>query len=156
MCIRDSLETLAVHSSLVACPSPLPRALWRSSILLDAQSGLYRGRSPKNLADGRQIEMKGYWCHIISPVFFGRSVRARHVSKAEAARRRRQEEADAAASASEAAGPGAVTSPPNAAATSVAGKPGKMELVCLPAFLLPSSSRYSFVPPLHQTISFFT
>lgn len=33
---------------------------------------------------------KGYWCHIISPVFFGRSVRSRRVTKREARRRRRE------------------------------------------------------------------
>lgn len=33
---------------------------------------------------------KGYWCHIISPVFFGRSVRSRRVTKREARCRRKE------------------------------------------------------------------
>ncbi|CAM9461013.1 unnamed protein product [Pylaiella littoralis] len=40
---------------------------------------------------------EGYWCHIISPVFFGRSVRGRHVSKAQEARRWQGQNATAAA-----------------------------------------------------------
>eukprot|EP00752_Nemacystus_decipiens_P002026 g1941.t1 len=60
----------------------------------------------------------GYWCQSISPVFFGRSVRSRRITKAEAGRRR-QEEAEATRAAGEAAGPGESTGPD--AANTVAG-----------------------------------
>eukprot|EP00903_Cladosiphon_okamuranus_P020324 g18647.t1 len=65
---------------------------------------------------------EGYWCHSISPVFFGRSARARHVSKAEAARRRQREEASAAPAADDVDGPaGNAAAGPDADASSVAG-----------------------------------
>lgn len=69
--------------------------------------------------------IKGAWCHSISPVFFGRSVRGRHLSKAEAARRR-QEGAKAEPPADEAAGPDAAAS--SVATASVAGNTGTVDV----------------------------
>ncbi|CAM9124912.1 unnamed protein product [Hapterophycus canaliculatus] len=40
---------------------------------------------------------EGYWCHSISPVFFGRSIRGRHITKLEAARKRQAQEKTVAA-----------------------------------------------------------
>ncbi|CAM9362061.1 unnamed protein product, partial [Scytosiphon promiscuus] len=43
---------------------------------------------------------EGYWCHSISPVFFGRSIHGRHVTKLEAGRRRQGQGAATAAAGS--------------------------------------------------------
>lgn len=65
------------------------------------------------------LKPKGYWCHVISPIFFSRSVRSRHVTKAEA--RRRRDEAQRQHKDEKPAEPGATPTPVSVGAALVAG-----------------------------------
>ncbi|CAM9350037.1 unnamed protein product [Ectocarpus fasciculatus] len=62
---------------------------------------------------------EGYWCHSISPVFFGRSVLGRHITK-EMARRRQEEDTAAAKLAATPSDPAAST-----AVNTIGGKSGE-------------------------------